>query len=132
MYLNCKTYFSFKYGTFSTQELVETVADKGVTSLVLTNINCTYDAWEFVKLCREQKIKPILGVEVRNGDKFLYLLIAAKNKGFAWINRFLSDHLIQKKDFPNGQLEIPFGDEKGFLAPLSIIKIPGVGLRPSL
>jgi DNA polymerase-4 len=29
---------------------------------------------------------------------------------------------------PNGQLEIPFGNEKGFLAPLSIMKIPGVGM----
>jgi DNA polymerase IV len=28
---------------------------------------------------------------------------------------------------PNGQLEIPFGNEKTFLAPLSIMKIPGVG-----
>lgn len=28
---------------------------------------------------------------------------------------------------PNGQLEIAFGNEKNFLAPLSIIKIPGVG-----
>lgn len=28
---------------------------------------------------------------------------------------------------PNGQLEIPYGNEKSFLAPLSIIKIPGVG-----
>ena len=28
---------------------------------------------------------------------------------------------------PNGQLEIPFGNEKDFLAPLSVIKIPGVG-----
>jgi DNA polymerase-4 len=28
---------------------------------------------------------------------------------------------------PNGQLEIPFGNEKTFLAPLSIIKIPGIG-----
>lgn len=28
---------------------------------------------------------------------------------------------------PNGQIEIPFGREKGFLAPLSIMKIPGVG-----
>ncbi|HQW16224.1 MAG TPA: DNA polymerase IV [Niabella sp.] len=28
---------------------------------------------------------------------------------------------------PNGQIEIPFGNEKGFLAPLSIMKIPGVG-----
>jgi DNA polymerase IV len=28
---------------------------------------------------------------------------------------------------PNGQIEIPFGNEKGFLAPLSITKIPGIG-----
>lgn len=28
---------------------------------------------------------------------------------------------------PNGRIEIPFGNEKGFLAPLSILKIPGVG-----
>lgn len=28
---------------------------------------------------------------------------------------------------PNGQIEIPFGDEQSFLAPLSIMKIPGVG-----
>jgi DNA polymerase-4 len=28
---------------------------------------------------------------------------------------------------PNGQLEIPFGDEKGFLAPLKIAKLPGIG-----
>jgi DNA polymerase IV len=28
---------------------------------------------------------------------------------------------------PNGQLEIPFGEEKGFLAPLKIAKLPGIG-----
>jgi DNA polymerase-4 len=28
---------------------------------------------------------------------------------------------------PNGQLEIPFGNEKSFLAPLSVMKIPGIG-----
>jgi DNA polymerase-4 len=28
---------------------------------------------------------------------------------------------------PDGQLEIPFGNEKTFLAPLSILKIPGIG-----
>jgi len=29
----------------------------------------------------------------------------------------------------NGQIEIPFGEEKNFLAPLSIMKIPGVGIK---
>lgn len=28
---------------------------------------------------------------------------------------------------PNGRIEIPFGNEKRFLAPLSIMKIPGIG-----
>ncbi|WEK37910.1 MAG: DNA polymerase IV [Candidatus Pseudobacter hemicellulosilyticus] len=28
---------------------------------------------------------------------------------------------------PNGQLEIPFGEEKSFLAPLNVAKLPGVG-----
>lgn len=100
MYLNCKTYFSFKYGTFSTRELVETAVDKGVTAITLTNINSTCDAWDFVKICREQQVKPILGCEIRNADKLLYILIAANNSGFAWINQFLSEHLMAKKDFP--------------------------------
>ena len=42
-----------------------------------------------------------------------------------------SNKLVSKvaavEDKPNGQLEIPFGFEKPFLAPLSITKIPGVG-----
>lgn len=28
---------------------------------------------------------------------------------------------------PNGQIEIPFGNEKSFLAPLNIMKMPGIG-----
>ncbi len=100
MYLNCKTYFSFKYGTFSTEELVNTALEKGITSLALTNINSTYDAWDFVKLCREKGIKPIIGAEIRNDQKHCYTLIAANNKGLAWIHTFLSEYLITKKQFP--------------------------------
>ncbi len=33
---------------------------------------------------------------------------------------------------PNGQLEIPFGYEKPFLAPLNIIKIPGIGKETAM
>lgn len=100
MYLNCKTYFSFHYGTFSTRELVEKAVENGVTALALTNINSTCDVWEFVKICREHKVKPIVGCEIRNEDKLLYILIAANNSGFGWINKFLSEHLMAKKDFP--------------------------------
>ncbi|MEO7982598.1 MAG: DNA polymerase III subunit alpha [Bacteroidota bacterium] len=108
MYINCHTYFTLHYGTFSTKELVDIAVDKGVTALALTNINSTCDVWPFVQLCRDNKVKPIVGVEIRNGDKLLYLLIAANNKGYGWINQFLSEYLITKKDFPEPSDEQAF------------------------
>lgn len=99
MYLDGKTYYSFCYGTYSTKGLVEAAVEHGVSSLALCNINCTYDHWEFVKLCREVGIKPVLGVDIRNGDAHCYLLIARNNAGLLWINTFLSEHLIEKKEF---------------------------------
>jgi len=108
MYLNCKTYFSFRYGTFSSKELVKAALDNGVTALALTNINSTCDIWDFVKYCREEDIKPITGAEVRNDGQLLYVLIAANNKGLLWINEFLSQHFQAKKPFPAITLEKPF------------------------
>lgn len=100
MYLNCKTYFSFRYGTYSTKELVEAAIEKGITALALTNINSTCDTWDFVQYCREAGIKPVTGVEIRNGDRLLYILLAATDRGMTWIHEFLSEHLIAGKDFP--------------------------------
>lgn len=99
MYLNCKTYYSFRYGTFSTEELVLTAVDKGVTSLALTNINSTCDLWEFVRLCQQYDIKAVAGVEVRNEDTFLYLLLACNLDGLQFIHEFVSQHLVVKNLF---------------------------------
>jgi DNA polymerase-3 subunit alpha len=101
MYLNGRTYFSLRYGTYSTEELVNTAAEHNIHVLALTNINCTCDSWDFVKFCTEKEIKPVVGVEIRNEDTLLYLLIARNNKGFACINEFLSYHLQHKKNFPD-------------------------------
>ena len=117
MYLNCKTYYSLRYGTFSTEELVQAAVDRGLPALALTNINTTADTWDFVKHCREAGIKPITGAEVRNGDQLLYILLAANHRGQAWIHRFLSGHLCTKQPFPE-VLEAPhFFDapEDGFV-----------------
>src|ERR1700674_1636572 len=108
MYINCKTYFSFRYGTIGTEELVRIAAENGATALALTNINNTCDAWDFVDFCLKQAIKPILGSEIRNEHQLLYILIAANNDGFAWINEFLSQHLLDKIPFPAIAAERPF------------------------
>lgn len=113
MYLNSKTYYSFRYGTFSTEELIQNADTNGVSTLALTNINTTCDSWEFVKLCNENGIKPILGVEIRNVDKLLYILLAANNNGFTWINSFLSKHLTNKIPFPEVNYQLSFFDKIG-------------------
>ncbi|MEP7108138.1 MAG: PHP domain-containing protein, partial [Ferruginibacter sp.] len=108
MYINCKTYFSFRYGTLSAKDLVKAAAEKGVPALALTNINSTCDCWDFVEACRLEGIKPITGAEVRNGDRLLYILLAANDEGIGWINDFLSAHLLEKKPFPEKAIEQSF------------------------
>jgi DNA-directed DNA polymerase III PolC len=120
MYLNCKTYFSFRYGTLATEELVKTGAENGATTLALTNINNTCDIWDFVKFCREQQIKPIAGVEIRNENDCLYILLAVNNKGYGEINRFVSEHLQSLTPSPSPKGE---GKEsRNILFPLKPLK----------
>src|ERR1700761_2335398 len=96
-----KSYFSFKYGTLSTEELVDAGVEVGATTLALTNINSTCDAWDFVEFCGQKRVKPILGVEIRRENTLLYILLAANNNGFRLINEFLTAHLLDKKPFPD-------------------------------
>lgn len=60
----------------------------------------------------------------------------AKNSGLPISYALASNKLVSKvatnEVKPNGQLEIPFGNEKLFLAPLSINKIPGIGKETAL
>ena len=140
MYLNCKTYFSFRYGTFSSKGLVKAAVDTGVTALALTNINSTCDIWDFVKYCREEGIKPITGVEIRNDGQLLYILLAANNNGLLWINEFLSDHLQADKPFPITALEETFfsGTLDGYVIyplgskdPAQLFNNEKIGVQPS-
>jgi error-prone DNA polymerase len=101
MYLNCHTYYSMRYGTLSPEELVKTAKSKGADTLVLTDINNTSCAYDFVRACQEQQIKPILGIEFRSEDfKLLYIGIAKNNQGFYELNSFLSRHSLEQTKLP--------------------------------
>lgn len=136
MYLNCKTWFSYRYGTYKTEELVKDAHDMGIRNLALTNINNTSDIWDFVKFCREEgrDIKPVAGVEIRNGDRFMYLLLARNNTGLLYINRFLSAYLHKAQPFP----ERPVFEEAvwiiyplGHVDPLQLLPQEKTGVLPT-
>lgn len=107
MYLNCHSFHSLRYGTLSIDDLVLQAAALGVKELVLTDINTITGIYEFKKKCEEKNIKPIAGVEVRNGSELLYIAIAKEFQGIGEVNRVLTSYncdgiaLPVQPDFPN-------------------------------
>ena len=100
MLLNCHTYYSYKFGTLPIEQLIQEAKDKAYDTIVLTDINSTSGCIEFIRQCTEQKIKPVLGIDFRNGAQQQYLGIAMNNEGFQELNEHLTYHLHSEKEFP--------------------------------
>ena len=102
MYLNCHTYFSFKYGTLSPEELIKEARRNGIRKLVLTDINNTAGYIEMLRICKQEQhsyhLEIALGIEFRRDNQMLYLGIVCNNRGFEELNRFLSHH--NNEDIP--------------------------------
>ncbi len=81
-------------------DLVGRAAAFGYAALPLTDINTTMGVADFVFECQKKGIRPVVGVEVRNGNELLYVALAKNNEGFAELNRFLTQHNFNKQPFP--------------------------------
>ena len=101
MYLNCHTYYSLRYGTIKPERLLAIASENGLQTLALTDINTTSACLEVMRLSPKYKIKPVLGVDFRNGAQQQFILMAKNNNGFYHINRYLSTFLH------NPELKIP-------------------------
>jgi DNA polymerase-3 subunit alpha len=93
MFLNCHSWFSFHYGTLSIEKLLEEAQRLGVRKLVLTDINNTSGALDFIRLAPKYGVEPVVGIEFRQGDDVRFIGIAKNNEGFEELNRFLSECL---------------------------------------
>ncbi|MBD0779618.1 DNA polymerase III subunit alpha [Maribacter sp. ANRC-HE7] len=100
MYLNCHTYYSLRFGTFSELELLQLAQANHVTQLALTDINNTSAGLNFVRKAKEFNIRPILGIDFRNGIDPCFVGIAKNNEGYQELNAFLSWHLHKGEELP--------------------------------
>ncbi|MXS71558.1 DNA polymerase III subunit alpha [Flavobacteriaceae bacterium W22] len=107
MFLNCHTYHSLHYGTISVEDLVQQAVDYKLKVLALTDINTVTGIYQFYKLCQENSIKPIVGVDVRIENEQYYVCLAKNAKGIAEVNRLLTDYNCEGVEIPkaNPQLE---------------------------
>ena len=69
MYLNCHSVFSFRYGTMKAIELLDRAKELGFSTLALTDINNTSAGLNFVREAQLREMKPILGIDFRNGSE---------------------------------------------------------------
>ncbi|TDN79646.1 DNA polymerase-3 subunit alpha [Salegentibacter sp. 24] len=107
IYLNCHTFYSLRYGTFSVEELCELAKKFKAESLALTDINNTSACLNFIKIASHYGIKPIVGIDFRNKAAQQYVGIAKNNEGFKALNQHLSQQLHSKKDFNPIAPELP-------------------------
>lgn len=110
MFLNCHTYFSLRYGLLSPGDLVDHMVSNELPGpanpvrVCLTDINTISGIPDFFReAMKHEGLKPCGGIDFREGatgGRCLYIGIARNEHGFAELNRFLSEHHLQRKPLP--------------------------------
>ncbi len=134
MLLNCHSYFSYKFGTISIEQLIQETVDKGYQSLVLTDINNTSATIDFIRRCEAKNIKPVAGIDFRNGAQQKYVGIARSNSGFRALNEHLTFCLHAGEKIPDRAPEINdayFVYPIGAVHPKNLKENEFIGVRPS-
>ncbi|MEO8149130.1 MAG: DNA polymerase III subunit alpha [Bacteroidia bacterium] len=119
MHLNCHSYYSLKYGTMSPGELLHEALKKDISCFALTDINNTSGVLDFVRLSKKANIKPVVGIDFRNGAEQKFIGIAKNNEGFYELNKFLTLCLLTGEaiipdgipEFENAFLIYPFNQK---------------------
>ncbi|MDT7831278.1 DNA polymerase III subunit alpha [Flavobacteriaceae bacterium S356] len=97
MFLNTNSHFSLRYGTVSPKKLLQLAQQMSIKTLCLTDINNTSACLDFIRLAPSFSIRPVVGVDFRNGAKQEFVMLAKNNQGFQNINQYLSDLLSEKE-----------------------------------
>ncbi len=101
-YLIFHSYFSFRYGLLSLDDIVSYALKKSIRNCILCDINYSGAIPDFIKKCEEHSLQAVAGIDFRNDkDTPLYYGIAKNKNGLEHLNRFLSHHLMTKKPFPD-------------------------------
>ncbi|MBK9175193.1 MAG: DNA polymerase III subunit alpha [Flavobacteriales bacterium] len=138
MFLNCHSWFSFKYGVLSPEKLLQEASDRGLTCIALTDINCSAGLSEFFRLTTKEHaypVRPIAGIDFRLGMRQLYIGLARSNDGLHRLNGLLTDQLLDGERLPE---EAPEMEDAFIIYPFGAGNIPGrlrpnefIGVRPS-
>lgn len=82
VHLHTHSTFSLLDGTIPLRRLVERTQQLGMPALALTDHNGLYGAIEFIRICRELQVKPIIGAQVTVVDGTSLVLLVKDLTGY--------------------------------------------------
>jgi DNA polymerase-3 subunit alpha len=135
MYLNCHTYYSYKYGTLSPDALLGMARNWGLEQLAHTDINSTSATLEMLRLSARFGVRVVPGIDFRNGAKQLFVALAMNNEGYREICAYLSGFLTTDKPpiparapaFTHTYVVYPLGAYTGF----ELLENEYIGVKPA-
>lgn len=132
MYINCHSHHSLRFGTISIDNLILEAKKNNLKALALTDIHTVTGIYDFVRKCREEDIKPLVGMEFRKDNRLLYIALVKKQSGIGEICQFLTQHNFNATPLPH---QAPIFKEVFTIYPLSNIperlkKDEYIGIRP--
>ena len=103
----------------SPEQLLAEAKRKGVSQIALTDINNTSAIMDFFRLAPKYNIKPVAGIDFRNGVEQKFIGLARNLNGFKELNDLLSVHLRSGQPFDdvapvfnNAFIVYPFNNKK--------------------
>lgn len=98
-HLRVRSAFTFLYGTFLPERLVEEAASMGMKAAALTDRCGLYGAVRFVRAAQKRGVKPIIGAEVLEKGGGVLVLLVLDQRGYSNLVRLIT---LLKLKSPDG------------------------------
>ena len=96
-----RTAYSFGFGLLRADEIMDR-ARGNYTHLALTDLGHTAALLPLMERAQKSGIQIVPGVEIRNGHKLLYSVLALNNDALTKLHVWLSEHEQTGASFPGG------------------------------
>ncbi|AGQ51194.1 DNA polymerase III alpha subunit [Mesomycoplasma hyopneumoniae 7422] len=95
--LHTRTEYTFLSSTIKLDSLIKFALENNLKTLVITDLNSMFGAPKFYKLCKQNKINPVIGLEIEI-ENFNFILLAKNYSGYVILSEF-SSKKTKKKTF---------------------------------
>jgi DNA-directed DNA polymerase III PolC len=116
VHLHVHSAFSFLFGTFLPEALVEAASRLSMPAVALTDKNGLYGAIRFYKAAQKKNIHPVIGAEITLEDQTSLILLASSDRGYGNLCKIITHaHSSAPRGSPASSLQSLAERSKGLI-----------------